>query len=145
MEDRESKMEPKDPLGLLLTDDMIFSSRITGTAKALGLKMIVVRSAKDLLVQTQECHPTCVIMDLSQLEMQIEELIRNLKEVTSCRPRLVAYGSHVDAATLRAAREAGCDLVLPRSQFVEELPRQLSHWLTLSGSSPTDQPRLEKT
>ena len=33
------------------------------------------------------------------------------------------------AAGLRAAREAGCDLVLPRSKFVEELPRALPGWL----------------
>ena len=44
-------------------------------------------------------------------------------------PRMVAYGSHVDAAVLRAAREAGCDPVLPRSKFVEELPRALPEWM----------------
>jgi hypothetical protein len=42
---------------------------------------------------------------------------------------VVAYGSHVDTATLRAAREAGCDVVLPRSKFVEELPTALPTWL----------------
>src|SRR5262245_6671582 len=114
-------MEIKEPLGLLLTDDMIFSSRITGTAHAMGLSMIVVKSEQDLVSQARERNPTCVILDLSQA-MKIDELIRNLKEGNSLKPRLVAYGSHVDAATLRAAREAGCDLVLPRSQFVEELP-----------------------
>jgi hypothetical protein len=44
-------------------------------------------------------------------------------------PRVIAYGSHVEAATLHAAREAGCDLVLPRSRFVEELPVSLGAWL----------------
>jgi hypothetical protein len=47
---------------------------------------------------------------------------------TARRPRVVAYGSHVDAAGLRAARAAGCDIVLPRSQFVEELPGKLKEW-----------------
>jgi hypothetical protein len=60
----------------------------------------------------------------------MDELVRSLKADTSSRPRLVAYGSHVDAGTLRVAREAGCDLVLPRSQFVEELPGQLANWMT---------------
>jgi hypothetical protein len=44
-------------------------------------------------------------------------------------PRVVAYGSHVDAQGLAAARAAGCDLVLPRSKFVEELPTALALWL----------------
>jgi len=122
-------MEIKEPLGLLLTDDMIFSSRITGTAHAMGLSMIVVKSEQDLVSQARERNPTCVILDLSQA-MKIDELIRNLKEGNSLKPRLVAYGSHVDAATLRAAREAGCDLVMPRSQFAEELPSQLANWIS---------------
>ena len=42
---------------------------------------------------------------------------------------MVGYGSHVEAATLRAARAAGCDPVWPRSKFVEELPRALPGWL----------------
>jgi DNA-binding NarL/FixJ family response regulator len=136
-------MESKESLGLLLTDDMIFSSRVTGTARALGLKIIVVKAVESLVSQARELYPTCIILDLSQAGEKIGELIRNLKEANSSRLRLIAYGSHVDVATLRAAREAGCDLVLPRSQFVEELPQQLSNWLTPSGSSPADQAGLE--
>lgn len=119
-------------LGLLLTDDMIFSSRITGTAQTLSLKMIVVKSVKDLTTQARQSAPTCVIMDLSHPGLQIGEMIRELKEACSPMPKLVAYGSHVDVAGLRAAREAGCDLVLPRSQFVELLPQQLATWMAPS-------------
>jgi DNA-binding NarL/FixJ family response regulator len=136
-------MESHAAVGLLLSDDMIFSSRITGTAQALGLKVIVVKSAKDLTAQARESAPTCIIIDLSHPGLQIDEVIRALHDADSPLPRLVAYGSHVDAATLRAARNAGCDLVFPRSQFVEELPRQLSQWLAPKGSSPADQARLE--
>ena len=45
-------------------------------------------------------------------------------------PRVVAYGSHVEAETLRAARTASCDRVLPRSRFVEELNGAIGEWLT---------------
>jgi DNA-binding NarL/FixJ family response regulator len=136
-------MESDKGLGILLSDDVMFSSRITGTAQALGLKMIVVKSAKDLNAQAQERAPTCIIMDLSHPELKVDELIRLLRDSRSPTPRLVAYGSHVDAATLRAARDAGCDLVFPRSQFVEELPRQISQWLLPKSSSPANQSRLE--
>jgi hypothetical protein len=47
-------------------------------------------------------------------------------------PRIVAYGSHVDTAGLRKAREAGCDLVWPRSKFVAELPGALQAWFALT-------------
>ena len=52
-------------------------------------------------------------------------------------PRVVAYGSHVDVETLRKAREAGCDPVLPRSKFVEELPKELPAWM---GASEPERP-----
>jgi len=37
------------------------------------------------------------------------------------RPRLVAYGSHVDVELHERARAAGFDLVLPKSQFHRQL------------------------
>jgi CheY-like chemotaxis protein len=118
-----------DACGLLLTDDMIFSSRITGTAQALGLKVNVVKTTKDLMAQVSEHPPACVIVDLCHPGLQVDELIRKLKGGCSAAPRVVAYGSHVDTATLRAAREAGCDVVLPRSKFVESLPNELAAWM----------------
>jgi hypothetical protein len=42
---------------------------------------------------------------------------------------LAAYGSHVDVATLHAARDAGCDPGLPRSAMAQELPNLLREWL----------------
>jgi DNA-binding NarL/FixJ family response regulator len=89
---------------------------------------------EDLISQARNNPPTCVIIDLSHTGLQVRELIRELKEACSSMPRMVAYGSHVDAATLRAAREAGCDVVLPRSQFVENLPHELAAWMKASGA-----------
>ncbi len=128
--------KPDEVMGLLLTDDMIFSSRITGTAQALGLEIKPMKSIESLKTLARERNPTCLIIDLSHPELQLVKLIRDLKESSSPMPRLVAYGSHVDSATLRAAREAGCDVVLPRSQFVEQLSSQLSQWLAPPDSSP---------
>jgi DNA-binding NarL/FixJ family response regulator len=116
-------------LGLLLSDDMIFSSRIYGAAQGLGLKVITVKAANDLTGTAQTSRPSCVILDLAHSGLNLTEVIQKLKETCSPMPRLVAYGSHVDAASLRAAREAGCDVVLSRSRFVEELPISLPQWL----------------
>ena len=72
--------------------------------------------------------PACVILDLSNPGLNIGETVANLKRLEP-PPRVVAYGSHVDTATLKAARAAGCDVVMPRSQFVEELPKSLGEWM----------------
>jgi DNA-binding NarL/FixJ family response regulator len=117
------------PLGLLLSDDLIFTSRITGTAQALGLTVKAARSAEALVNLARQERPGGVIVDLANPGLSVPDLLRQLRDVCVPMPRVVAYGSHVDAAGLKAAREAGCDLVLPRSAFVERLPVELPQWL----------------
>ena len=116
------------PGAILLSDDLIFTSRITGTGRALGLPVRNALNSDALLTLAQKQPPTCVIVDLANPGLKIADLIAGLSSLP-VRPRVVAYGSHVDAATLRAARDAGCDVVLPRSKFVEELPTALPGWL----------------
>jgi CheY-like chemotaxis protein len=123
-------MPPADETGavdLLLSDDLIFTSRIIATGRDLGLPIQPVRSADALLALARRQTPRCVIVDLANPGLTIGDFIRRLREGGSPAPFVVAYGSHVDTATLRAAREAGCDIVWPRSKFVEELPH-LRDW-----------------
>ena len=99
-----------------------------GTAAALGLTVHTVRTADELLRQAEALRPACVLVDLHNPGLAITDVVTALKGMGAVR--VIAYGSHVEAATLRAAREAGCDRVLPRSQFVEELPREIAAWLS---------------
>lgn len=112
--------------GLLLSDDLLFKSRIAGSARSLGLELVAVSKAADLLAKAQANPPACVLIDLQNPGLDIAGLAKGLKEAGN--PYLVAYGSHVDAASLKAARDAGCDLVLPRSKFVETLEKELAGW-----------------
>lgn len=51
-----------------------------------------------------------------------------LRPHTSQTP-LIAFGSHVDVATLRAAKAAGADSARPRSKLMAELPQVVAHHL----------------
>lgn len=115
--------------GLLLCDDLLFSSKITGTAQALGLQVQVTRSVEELLQRAAQVQPRCILVDLQVPRLGLVELVKRLGEVCHPMPRVVGYGSHVEVETLRAAREAGCDPVWPRSKFVEELRTALPVWL----------------
>jgi CheY-like chemotaxis protein len=117
------------PSALLLCDDLMFASRITGEARAQGLTMKAARSLDQLLALARQEAPSCVLLDLAFPGLDLPDLFRQLAQTCPSPPRVVGYGSHVDAERLRAARSAGCDPVLPRSKFVEELPRSLSQWL----------------
>ena len=112
--------------GLLLSDDLIFTSRIAGTARALGLELQTVRTAAALEKAASERTPACVILDLHHPELNLTTLVPILKQSAPCT--IVGYGSHVAADVLHNARVAGCDVVLPRSKFVEDLATELPHW-----------------
>ncbi len=122
------------PSALLLCDDLMFASRITGEARALSLTVKPARSLDQLLALARQEAPSCVLLDLSFPGLDLPDLFQRLEEVCPSRPRVVAYGSHVDTERLRAARLAGCDPVLPRSKFVEELPKALPQWLQTPSS-----------
>jgi CheY-like chemotaxis protein len=117
-----------DAPGLVLSDDLIFASRIAGTARALGLEVRQARDVGRLPELARQLQARCVIVDLAFPGLDLPDLMRRLGEAGA--PRVVAYGSHVDAESLRAAREAGCAPVLPRSKFVEDLPNELRSWLS---------------
>src|SRR5438477_9298515 len=114
--------------GLLLSDDLIFTSRVTGTGADLGIAIRVAKTPEVLLTLARQQAPNGVILDLSNPGLNIAACVAALKALDP-PPTVVAYGSHVDVATLKTAREAGCDRVLPRSQFVEELPTRLAEWM----------------
>lgn len=115
--------------GLLLSDDLIFTSRVTGEAHQQNLVVKPARSSTVLVDLARTHAPGGILIDLANPGLNLPELLQTLKEICPQPPRVMAYGSHVDTETLRAAREAGCDPVLPRSKFVEDLPHQLGRWL----------------
>ncbi len=116
------------PTGFLLSDDMIFTSRITGVADYYKLNLKVVPSAERLQDEAPDVNPSCVILDVHNPGLQIDDLVKHLRENYDSSLFILGYGSHVAADVLKAARQAGCDLVLPRSKFVEDLPNELPNW-----------------
>lgn len=118
------------PRGLLLSDDMIFSSRITATARAHGIAIDVGPTVNHCLVLIQMSSRSGVILDLHNETLDIKGMIPFIRERIAPHAKIIGYGSHVDKATLQAARDAGVDIVLPRSKFVNDLESCITDWLT---------------
>ncbi|MDB5313883.1 MAG: Response regulator receiver domain protein [Gemmataceae bacterium] len=119
--------------GVMLCDDLIFFSRVAATARAAGLEVKQVRSAAALLEAVKQDPPGGIIVDLHAAGLDVPALLAGLRTACPVMPRTIAFGSHVEAETLRAARAAGVDRVMPRSQFVKELEADLRAWLTPVG------------
>lgn len=75
---------------------------------------VVVRRAADLLDGAGPA--TTAIVDLSR-----PGVAEVLPALVAAGARVVAFGSHVDGATLDAARAAGCAVVLARSAFFSRI------------------------
>jgi DNA-binding NarL/FixJ family response regulator len=111
--------------------DLIFASKIASTAQSLGVAAKEIRSLAGLeeaLAQggaaPNPARPSLVLIDLDA-DVDVLEAIRMAG--AACGPgRVIAYGSHVRADLLRAAREAGAGEALARSAFAARLPALLS-------------------
>jgi CheY-like chemotaxis protein len=112
----------------MLCDDLIFFSRVAGAARAGGFTVRMVKLADELLAQAKQHLPAAIILDLNLPELDLTDMLEKLRAACTAMPCLVAYGSHVEAEVLRSARKAGCDLVMPRSQFVANLETDLPVW-----------------
>jgi CheY-like chemotaxis protein len=121
------------PNGVMLCDDLIFFSRVAGAARTAGLTVKQARTADALLALARREPPGGVILDLENEGLDLPALLAGLRDACPVMPTTVAFGSHVEAETLRAAREAGCTRVLPRSKFVQELETDVATWLTTGG------------
>lgn len=126
--------------GLMLCDDLIFFSRVSGTARAAGLSVRMVRTVADLVATARTTAPGGIIVDVHLPQLDLPTLLASLKEACGTMPRVTAYGSHVEAAVLKAARAAGCDRVMPRSQFVAELDEKIGEWLRADNPTPGPSP-----
>jgi CheY-like chemotaxis protein len=111
---------------LAAVDDLMFSSRISTTAKAVGATIRFTRSVEAVIDAARETRPALVILDLNSARTRPLEILAALKAdpLLAAIPT-VGFVSHVDTPTIEAAREAGADRVLARSAFVEQLPQLL--------------------
>ncbi len=106
-----------------LIDDLFFQMKLAETAKQLGVEVKVATNG-DALLGLMENTPKLVIVDLnarSQPLKSIEKLRQTRKDV-----RVVGFLSHVQRELAAQAQAAGCDEVLPRSSFTQNLAAMLS-------------------
>ncbi len=118
-------------MALVLTGNLFFIPRIESAAIRSGLEAIYGNSASGLLKSTSGREVALALIDLEQDEEAWVEGISTLAEAMNSRGQdaeafpLIAYGPHGDAQTLRKARALGCDAVLTKRDFSQQLPELL--------------------
>ena len=131
MTSRQDEAETPPPVALVLTGNLFFIPRIESAAIRSGLEAIYGNSASGLLKSTSGREVALALIDLEQDEEAWVEGISTLAEAMNSRGQdaeafpLIAYGPHGDAQTLRKARALGCDAVLTKRDFSQQLPELL--------------------
>ena len=107
---------------LVAVDDLLFSSKIRATARAIGADVTFARTPADILAQARALKPALVIFDINSAKADPINTVAALKADPDLRHiRAAGFVSHVDASLIAAARAAGIDEVMARSAFVANL------------------------
>ena len=109
-------------------EDMFFMAKIQETARKLNVKVEFVKTDKDLMEKMQqngEEKPSLIIFDLNNNSVKPLTLIPKLKSKLKKGTSIIGFLSHVQGDLKQKAHEVGCDMVLPRSAFSQNLPQLL--------------------
>jgi CheY-like chemotaxis protein len=111
---------------IAVVDDLFFVGKLEGTAKQAGVSLRTLRAADFNPESLPPEKPALFIVDLNCRSADAVELIRRLKaDAELAGVPVIGFISHVQVELQRAAREAGCDEVMPRSKFTAGLAELL--------------------
>jgi hypothetical protein len=109
-------------------EDLFFLSKIQDTGRKMNVKVEFVKTEKDLadrMKNNGEEKPSLIIFDLNNMNAKPLSLIPKLKSKLKKGTSIIGFLSHVQGDLKQKAHEAGCDMVLPRSAFSQNLPQLL--------------------
>jgi CheY-like chemotaxis protein len=110
-------------------DDLFFVAEIQETARKLNIKVEFVKNDKEILdkmAETGNGHkPALIIFDLNNLNAKPLTTIPKLKSKFKKDTAIIGFVSHIQGDLKMKALDAGCDMVVPRSAFSQNLPQLL--------------------
>jgi hypothetical protein len=113
-------------------EDLFFIAKIQETARKLGVKVAFVKNEKDavtaLTAGEEEDRPGLIVFDLNNANAKPLTLIPKLKAKLKRSTSIIGFLSHLQGDLKAKAVEAGCDTVMPRAAFSQNLPNLLRRY-----------------
>ena len=110
-------------------DDLFFLAKIQETARKLGVKVGFVKADKDIVAKLadvpEDARPSLIVFDLNNVNAKPLTLIPRIKSKFKRGTSVIGFLSHLQGDLKVKALEAGCDMVMPRSAFSQNLPNLL--------------------
>jgi hypothetical protein len=117
-------------VGLLLSRDLIFITKIKETAADLGYSIMVASTETQAKSMIEEHHPKVVFFDVALRDVVAPSAVRAYQKLAGTNVWFVAFGPHVERDLLATAKAAGCHAVLARSKFAAELPELMRRYFS---------------
>ena len=115
-------------------EDLFFNAKITETARKLGVKVAFVKNDKDAIAELtggeEDARPGLIVFDLNNANAKPLTLIPKLKAKLKKSTSIIGFLSHLQGDLKAKAVEAGCDTVMPRAAFSQNLPNLLRRYGT---------------
>jgi hypothetical protein len=117
---------------LFFIEDLFFIAKIQETARKLGVKIAFVKNDKDAVAAitgaVEEDRPGLIVFDLNNANAKPLTLIPKLKAKLKRSTSIIGFLSHLQGDLKAKAVEAGCDTVMPRAAFSQNLPNLLRRY-----------------
>jgi hypothetical protein len=117
---------------IFFIEDLFFIAKIQETARKLGIKVAFMKNDKEAIAEltgsVEEDRPGLIVFDLNNVNAKPLTLIPKLKAKFKRSTSIVGFLSHLQGDLKAKAVEAGCDTVMPRSAFSQNLPNLLRRY-----------------
>jgi DNA-binding NarL/FixJ family response regulator len=104
----------------LVRRDLFFRSKLDAVAESLGAEILYASDLTNAARRATEKQPSIVFADLSDAAYPAADTAAQIRAAAP-DAKLIGFASHIDLKPLRAAREAGFDQTLSRSEFTARL------------------------
>lgn len=121
-------------------EDLFFIAKIQETARKLGVKIAFIKNDKESIAKLtsleEEDRPGLIVFDLNNANAKPLTLIPKLKTKLKRSTSIVGFLSHLQGDLKAKAVEAGCDTVMPRAAFSQNLPNLLRRYGLVEEDEP---------
>jgi hypothetical protein len=118
-------------------EDLFFTAKIQETARKQGVKVAFLKNEKEAVAELtsgeEENKPALIVFDLNNVNAKPLTLIPKLKTKLKKTVSIVGFLSHLQGDLKAKAVEAGCDAVMPRAAFSQNLPNLLRRYSAEEG------------
>ena len=113
-------------------EDLFITAKINETARKLGVKVGFMKNEKEVIAEMlaleEQSRPGLIVFDLNNANAKPLTLIPKLKAKFKRSTSIVGFLSHLQGDLKAKATEAGCDTVMPRAAFSQNLPNLLRRY-----------------